>query len=165
LNYGFIDIDENIVERTKCSIRNIFEAFGEITFRAIETACLLEVAFSQPAAIVATGGGAPIVECNRLAIRQAGTSIYLKTSLASLECRHRSLLESGTALNSVTHLVHGGNHLMMRLIFAFREPFYLRCADHVVDVTNYSIDKSCFALETLISEILNNQLANREKSH
>ena len=59
LGMPFVDLDERIERRAGRPIPEIFEADGEPAFRALERAALAEVC-AEGAAVVATGGGAPV---------------------------------------------------------------------------------------------------------
>ncbi len=79
----FIDTDRLLVERTGVPVATIFEFEGEEGFRKRESALLREVA-RRTGCVVATGGGAVLAAENRLAMREAGTVVYLRARLESL---------------------------------------------------------------------------------
>lgn len=78
--YGFIDLDEMIVERAEMSIADIFDSAGEDTFRELETLCLTEIAqfaFEQKPLVIATGGGTPLRDVNRSIMRGSGVTVWI----------------------------------------------------------------------------------------
>lgn len=88
LQRPFVDVDARIEADAGCSIAALFEAEGEAGFRAREARVLVGV-LGEPAAVIATGGGAVLAEPNRTAMRGAGIVVYLQvdvtTQLARLQ--------------------------------------------------------------------------------
>lgn len=64
------DLDEYIVENERRSVKQIFEEDGEDYFRKREHELLLEILKED--AVLATGGGTPLREDNRLAMKMQG---------------------------------------------------------------------------------------------
>ncbi len=79
LGFGFVDMDDVIVETAGMSIPEIFSRFGENYFRDIETQVLKRVA-REAKRVVSCGGGVIIKEENRRILRDTGRVVYLKTS-------------------------------------------------------------------------------------
>ena len=71
LSRTFIDLDAFIEERAGKRIPAIFEQQGEAAFRALETACLTELA-ARPGVVLATGGGALLRPENAAAAHAGG---------------------------------------------------------------------------------------------
>jgi shikimate kinase len=88
LGRAFIDCDRVIVERTGVPIATIFEFEGEDGFRRREAAVLADLA-QGAGAVIATGGGAVLLEENRQLLRTHGTVIYLRAKLEHLWERTR----------------------------------------------------------------------------
>lgn len=85
VNYPFVDLDNYIEEKEKCTISEIFQKKGEIYFRRKETAYLKEILSKNSHLIVATGGGTPCYGVNNALINKKGaTTIYLKTTIGEL---------------------------------------------------------------------------------
>src|SRR5262245_38294162 len=82
-----VDTDDLIVAKAGKSIAQIFAEHGEPHFRDLETSVVREVAALQDH-VIALGGGAPMREENRKAIKEAGHRvIYLKCDPAELHKR------------------------------------------------------------------------------
>lgn len=79
LSCPFIDLDAEIVTATGSSINDLFSLHGEAWFRAVESEQLQKIAPDHPA-VVATGGGAIIADCNRHFMHRHGTIINLKVT-------------------------------------------------------------------------------------
>ena len=69
------DLDEYIVENERRSVKQIFEEDGEDYFRKREHELLLEILKED--AVLATGGGTPLREDNRMAMKNAGVPVIL----------------------------------------------------------------------------------------
>ena len=121
-----VDSDGVIEQRLGESIRSFFERQGEAAFRDVEEQVIDELTQSQPAAVLATGGGAVLRSINRVRLRERGTVIYLRSSPEQLfkRLRHdtrRPLLQGGDALQK------------LRDLYEERDPLYQDCAHFVVD--------------------------------
>lgn len=109
LDVPFIDSDNEIIEAAGCSIADIFESYGEAIFRDLEQRVLIRLVNSEPC-VIATGGGAFINPVIRDAIKEKGTSIWLKASLEVLLDRvsrrdTRPLLKTGDKGAILTRLM------------------------------------------------------------
>ena len=84
LQFSNIDIDKEIEKDEKLSIKEIFEKKGENYFREIESKYLLR---KRKLAVVSCGGGIILNKKNREFLRNSGYTIYLKSSIPTLEKR------------------------------------------------------------------------------
>ncbi len=80
LGWRFIDTDDLIARRMGCPVGQALSQVGESAFRQLEAEALAEAA-SEQEAVIATGGGAVIVESNRALMRQSGLVVYLQTAV------------------------------------------------------------------------------------
>ncbi|MCC6484108.1 MAG: shikimate kinase [Armatimonadetes bacterium] len=78
LAYGFLDTDRLVEQAVGMSVARIFRTQGELEFRRQETLALRE-ALSKPRRVVSTGGGLPLLEENRRALRE-GAAVVLLTA-------------------------------------------------------------------------------------
>jgi len=91
------DLDIIIERKEQCTIREIFEKYGESVFRKIEHEALLE-SFQFKNQIIATGGGTPMYFNNMELMLQNGIVIYLYLNMGVLYHRlkerkaHRPLI-------------------------------------------------------------------------
>ena len=76
-DFSFVDTDEEIIKSQKISINEIFEKYGEKTFRTIETEQLKEI-LKKDNQVIATGGGIVISEDNLNNLLNSSVLIYLK---------------------------------------------------------------------------------------
>ena len=86
LGYGFVDLDQLLVEREGRSIPDVFAESGEQYFRDCESAVLAEQG-DRDATVFATGGGIVGRAGNRQLMKSLGAVIYLRLSWATLERR------------------------------------------------------------------------------
>ena len=84
LQFSNIDIDKEIEKDEKLSIKEIFEKKGENYFREIESKYLLR---KRKLAVVSCGGGIILNKKNREFLKNSGYTIYLKSSIPTLEKR------------------------------------------------------------------------------
>ncbi len=80
LGIPFIDSDHEIERVSRMSITDLFAAYGEAEFRALETRVIKRLLRSGPR-VVSTGGGAYINENTRKHIKRGGLTVWLKADL------------------------------------------------------------------------------------
>lgn len=77
LKLTYIDLDGMIEKDAKMFIEDIFEKYGEQTFRSLETEALKRL--PEDGAVIACGGGIVTVKSNQLLMH--GLTIYLDTDI------------------------------------------------------------------------------------
>lgn len=87
LEKPFYDLDAEIEKSEKQTINQIFEQFGEVHFRALESKVLEALILDQDGFVLALGGGTPCVQSNMDLINKNGVSIYLKYNPGILTAR------------------------------------------------------------------------------
>ena len=92
LNKQFFDIDLLIEEKTSKKPSEIIREKGEEYFREIESLVVKEVS-KNSSSVIALGGGAPLREENRKALKQNGVIVYVKRDLSLLSVNDRPLSE------------------------------------------------------------------------
>src|SRR6185503_7732340 len=114
-----IDTDEMVVAKAGKSIADIFQQDGEAKFRALETESVKEAAAINEV-VIALGGGAPLREENRRAIKDAGHRVvYLKCEPEELLKRINSDPMTGELRPHLTAL--GGGIDEINKVLAERE--------------------------------------------
>ncbi len=126
----FCDSDQEIEQRTGASIALIFDIEGEAGFRKRETAVLDELTRASDV-VVATGGGAILLQANRQMLRARGVVVYLDADLDTLvqrtrRDRDRPLLRDGDRRETLEELMKK------------RAPLYRREADVIVKTSHRS---------------------------
>jgi len=121
LGRAFVDTDDLIVARAGKPIPRVFAEDGEQVFRAIERDAVAE-AVGREASVIATGGGAPMDQQNRMALWDRTYVVWLDAAVETLVRRvgrggaGRPLLagsasERLTALRAEREAVYAGAHL------------------------------------------------------
>ncbi|MFC0482585.1 shikimate kinase [Gellertiella hungarica] len=80
LGIPFIDTDNEIERVSRMTIPDLFAAYGEQEFRALEARVIKRILRGGPR-VVSTGGGAFINERSRRFIKKGGLSVWLKADL------------------------------------------------------------------------------------
>ena len=98
LGLPFVDTDNEIERVSRMTISELFAAYGEEEFRALETRVMKRLLKSGPR-VISTGGGAFINAETRKQIERGGLSVWLKADLDVLWERvnkreHRPLLKT-----------------------------------------------------------------------
>jgi len=125
LHKRFVDVDHEIEKRTGVTIPIIFEIEGEAGFRRRESTLVDELSHDDDI-VMATGGGAVLMEENRQALKERGTVVYLHADIDTLvertrRDRNRPLLQTEDPRGKIEELLRQ------------REPIYREVADVVVD--------------------------------
>lgn len=131
LNMDFEDSDHAIEAHTGADIPLIFEKEGEAGFRKREAA-MIDTLTQQPNLVLATGGGAVLLEENRKNLKSRGVVIYLHSDIKHLmervrHDRNRPLLQTEDP------------EARLREILEQREPIYRELADITINTGQQSI--------------------------
>ena len=131
LGRTFIDTDLVIESRIESHIRSFFEKHGEEAFRDIEAEAIDHLTQRRDA-VIATGGGAVLRECNRTVMRARAHVVYLRTTPQEIFRRlrndtQRPLLQVKDPLSK------------LRELYSQREPLYREVAHFVIDTGRPSV--------------------------
>jgi shikimate kinase len=141
----YVDLDEYIEKKAKKTIKEIFEAHGEIYFRKLEHTFFVELLNTPEKMIIGLGGGTPCYANNHELLNKDGvTSIYLKASIDTLFNRL-------VANKSKRPLIADKSEEEMKEFIAkhlFDRSFYYNHAQHKVSVDGKSIEET-------VNDILN----------
>ncbi len=145
LGKTFIDSDEEIQKRTGVTIPHIFDVEGEAGFRQRESSVILDL-LKQDGLVLATGGGAVLNPQNRIALKQNGVVVYLKSSVHDLwqRTRHdhsRPLLQTADPRAKLQELLD------------LRDPLYAETADIVIPTGKQSVQILLARLQRKLEEI------------
>ncbi len=116
IGLDFRDSDNEIEEAAACSISDIFEIYGEGTFRDLEMKVMTRLLQSPPM-VIATGGGAFIQPTVRELILRHGTSIWLRAEL-------EILIERVSRRNTRPLLMQGDKRNILAKLIDDRYPVY-----------------------------------------
>ncbi len=134
LKQTMIDTDKWIERKQKMTIPEIFDSEGEEAFREMEKQCLIQLAETENDKIISTGGGLPIREENHSLLKELGRVYYLKVSPQKVYERlkndtTRPLLQTENPQERIKELL------------TYRAPFYEKCADYIIEVSDLSFDE------------------------
>lgn len=133
LQFSNIDIDKEIEKDEKLSIKEIFEKKGENYFREIESKYLLR---KRKLAVVSCGGGIILNKKNREFLKTSGYTIYLKSSIPTLE--KRLLNENGRPLLSNDNLKE-----TLINIYSKRKTLYTSATNTTIITDRRSVKEVC----------------------
>lgn len=133
LGMEFVDADKEIETRCGVPISTIFELEGEDGFRRREAALIDELT-RRPGLVLATGGGAVLLDENRQHLRERGIVVYLKASVPDLwqRLRHdkvRPLLRAPDPRRRISELLEA------------RDPLYQACAHLTVTTGRQPVER------------------------
>lgn len=126
--YKFIDTDALIEQNFNMKISDIFEKYGEMRFREMETELLRTLTTKNENYVISTGGGLPLREENQKLLKTLGKVYYLQADADTIYSRvkgdkSRPLLDCEDPYNKICSML------------AIRDPKYRSVADECIDVT------------------------------
>lgn len=147
LGYYFIDSDQEIEDREKKTISEIFQNKGEQYFRDLEKSIIKEIIHRDENLVLSLGGGAFINDEIRELLKRTTTVIWLDADIDSILLRvgnknHRPLLQNSD------------KRLVLENLACERAPFYQQA--------NLKFDTSKESQDLLIDKILT-ALGNSDK--
>lgn len=109
LSLPFVDTDAEIERVSRMTVAELFAAYGEPEFRALETRVMARLLEGGPR-VISTGGGAFVNENTRKVIQEGGVSVWLKADLDVLWERvnkrdHRPLLKTENPKQTLKNLM------------------------------------------------------------
>lgn len=125
LGWAFVDVDERTEAVAGMSIKEIFAAEGEASFREREAATLAELAACTNH-VIATGGGVILRESNRAVLRKSGYVVWLS---ATPQAVWERIQADATTLARRPNLTVAGGLDEVRILLATREPLYRETAN------------------------------------
>lgn len=134
LGYEFIDLDQYIESKHELSVREIFDAFGELGFRKREREALHEVLHLKTNTVLSVGGGTPVYYDNMDVINQNSTSIFIQVLLPNLIKRLEYKKQTRPLIAHIPDEELG--EFIAKHLFE-RNPFYFK-AHHVIKITTQS---------------------------
>lgn len=137
LNREFVDSDDYIEQRTQLSIREIFELCGESYFRHLESEAIKDLSESD-GRVIATGGGAVLRYKNVSNLKNHGVLIFLNVAP---EVAYERITRDPSSTRRRPALTGDDMLTEIKEQIDFRKPYYLRAADHVIDVNNLEPDQ------------------------
>ena len=149
LQLPFADSDHEIESVSRMTVPELFEAYGEVEFRALEQRVVTRLIADGPA-VIGTGGGAFMNADTRAAIRAYGISIWLKADLDTLMDRVARRQNRPLLKNSDPRAV-------MRKLMEDRYPVYGEA-----DVTIVSRDARHGTIAAEIIEAVDARLAQKD---
>jgi shikimate kinase len=136
LGWSWLDADEELEKRYRQTIRAIFAAEGEASFRDKE-ANVLEELCRLRRYVIATGGGVVLREGNRRTMRSSGRVLWLNADVETLWRRVQG--DASTAERRPPLSV--GGRAEIEEILRLREPLYRQCADGIVDTSGRTVEE------------------------
>ena len=144
LDKTFYDTDHEIERRTGVNIPLIFEVEGEAGFRKREVAVIEELSQMQNI-VLATGGGAVLLEENRETLKKNGTVIYLRANVHELWQRTRN--DKNRPL-----LQNADPRAKLEQLFTERDPLYREVASIVLDTGGQPVNAIVHHIEQLLGD-------------
>jgi shikimate kinase len=128
LGWDWVDADDRLEKTAGRSIRSIFAEHGEAGFRAREAAILAELC-GLSRHVIATGGGAVLLEENRVLLRNSTCVVWLSADVGTL-CER---LETDVTTAERRPALLGGGRSEVEEVLRTREPLYRACSDWSVE--------------------------------
>ncbi len=133
LGVPLVDTDKMIMDRMKSSPAEIYDRFGDIYYRALETYMLGKLAQRKDRCVIIVGSGLPLMPQNKDYLQELGKVYYLQADAASITAR----LEK----NKKKDWLDENDDLKERVksLLKEREPGYLSAADVIVNAAKRTV--------------------------
>lgn len=151
LDFAFYDTDALVEAQAGCSVARIVAEEGWEAFRQREKQALLDA--TQPASVVATGGGMVLLPENRAHMRACGLVLHLAVPAEVLYQR----LARGRDKNRRPSLTGADPLEEIAAILAEREPLYQAVAHHRLDASG-SLPQALTAVMRILSRYKRKEL-------
>ena len=137
LNWNWLDSDVEIERRAGKAIARIFAEDGEPAFRDLEAQVIADLC-GRRNLVLATGGGAPLREESRQAMRAGGKVVWLTARPETILARMTG--DSTTAARR-PNLTDRDPLAEIVYLLSVREPIYRQTADLVVDTEGRTLEE------------------------
>jgi XRE family aerobic/anaerobic benzoate catabolism transcriptional regulator len=146
LGVAFVELDQQIEHLSGMALSEIFELFGQETFRRNERAALEAVLEQQPRLVLATGGGLVTEPATFELLASSCRTVWVRTTP---EEHMRRVIEQGD-FRPMADSDRAMEDLV--LILASREPLYAK-ADLILDTAGKSAEQSLEELLALLGRM------------
>ena len=128
MNLPLIDIDRKIAERMKMTSAEIYDRFGDVYYRALETYMLSEIMKEKQRSVIILGSGLPTMKQNDRYLKELGKVVYLMMD--------EELLFSKLEKSKKNNWLSQSDDVRVRAkkMLDERQPRYLEIADAVIEV-------------------------------
>ncbi len=145
LGRSFVETDAVVEERANMSIAEIFASKGEEAFRELESEVVREVCVREDA-VIACGGGVPLLDANVVALRDNTVVVYLDVTA-------EHVIDRLGPPSGLRPLLSGPNREeQARELLAARRPRYVRAADIVVDSDELTVQQVVTTVDALLKD-------------
>lgn len=131
LGYEFLDVDLVIQKREGCLLHQLLDNFGQEGFLDLEADAICSLDCRHT--VIAPGGSAVYRTRAIEHLRQMGTVVYLRLSLAEITRRLEDLSSRGVAIGPGQTLAD---------LYAFRTPLYEKYAHLIVDAEGQTLEQT-----------------------
>jgi shikimate kinase len=145
LDKKLVELDRLIEQRARKPIARIFDEDGEIAFRELEIEVIKEVA-REKNQVIACGGGVVLNKINIDRLKEEAVVVYLEASPEVI--LGRVATDGGVR----PLLAKSEKALAIGRLLEFRQPFYERAADIVVDTSRLDIEAVAQEIITRLKE-------------
>lgn len=133
LDRPLLDSDELVEERTGRTVREIWAADGEASFRELETEALIDAIHADEPSVIAAAGGVVLSATNRAALAASGAHVVWL--LANVE-----VLVERVRQGSHRPLLDEDPEGMLRKMYDDRDEWYREVADAIVSVDHRTVN-------------------------
>jgi shikimate kinase len=137
----FLDTDLLVEEAAGLAVADVFEAEGEAAFRLRESDAI-RAAAGVADAVVATGGGAVLLEDNVRSMKSSGPVVWLRADPVTLAAR----IGNTPGRPLLTDIDVAGR---LSVILGDRRDAYQRASDYMVDTDDSSVEDVAVVVEDL----------------
>jgi shikimate kinase len=144
-NMEFIDLDKKVSEKMNMTSAEIYDKFGEVYYRAMETFVLSNLAKTAENSVIVLGSGVAMMPQNAPYLKQLGTVIYLKL-------HEDQILKNMKKSHRHQWIQSEGWDEHVKNIYKEREPAYRKTADITIDGNQKTTKEMVEAINTALEK-------------
>ena len=141
LMMDFVDTDLVLQKQAGRPLQQMVDELGTDGFSNVEEACICGLNYENT--VIATGGSVALEARAMEHLKQTGLVVFLRLSYETIESRLSNIKTRGIAMKKGQTL---------RDLYNMRQPYYLGCADEILDADSQTVEETVEALVRLIQK-------------
>lgn len=138
---SFIDTDLLIQEKEERPLQDIINESGNDYFRKVEEEVLCSVETRN--SVISTGGSAIYYDSAMEHLKEQGTVVYLKVSLATIEARLNNIKTRGVTMEKGATIAS---------LYNERIPLYEKYADVIIEADGFEVEDTVEAIINAVNK-------------
>lgn len=141
LMMNFVDTDLSLQEKAGKPLQQMVDELGTEGFSQVEEECICGLSFENT--VIATGGSVALEEKAMEHLKKTGLVVFIHLGYEAIEERLSNIKTRGIAMKKGQTL---------RDLYDYRQPFYYRCADVVLETDGLDVEQTVAKLVETVKD-------------